>query len=32
VPADEAVAYVRAHYDPHAVETGAQRRFVAAFR
>jgi hypothetical protein len=32
VPADEAVAYVRAHYDRHAVETGAQRRFVAAFR
>jgi hypothetical protein len=32
VPADEAVSYVRAHYDPRAVETGAQRRFVAAFR
>ena len=32
VPAEEAVAYVRAHYDRHAVETGGQRRFVAAFR
>jgi protein-tyrosine phosphatase len=31
VPADEAVAYVRAHYRPRAVETPAQRRFVAAF-
>src|SRR5690349_3068601 len=32
VPADEAVAYVRSHYDRRAVETPAQRRFVAAFR
>jgi hypothetical protein len=32
VPAADAVAYVRAHYDRHAVETGAQKRFVAAFR
>jgi len=32
VPSDEAVTYVRAHYDRRAVETGAQRRFVAAFR
>jgi len=32
VPAEQAVAYVRAHYDRRAVETGAQRRFVAAFR
>lgn len=31
VPAAAAVAYVRAHYDPSAVETPAQRRFVAAF-
>jgi protein-tyrosine phosphatase len=31
VRADEAVAYVRARYDRRAVETGAQRRFVAAF-
>jgi hypothetical protein len=29
VPAAEAVAYVRAHYDPHAVETPAQRRYVS---
>jgi hypothetical protein len=28
VPAGEAVAYVRRHYDPHAVETPWQRRFV----
>ena len=27
VPAAEAVAWVRAHYDPRAVETPAQRRF-----
>jgi hypothetical protein len=32
VPAAEAVAFVRAGYDPSAVETPAQRRFVAAFR
>jgi protein-tyrosine phosphatase len=32
VPAAEAVAFVRARYDPHAVETRAQRQFVAAFR
>ncbi len=31
VPADEAVAYVRAHYDRHAVETPFQRRFVRSF-
>ncbi|MFQ1000736.1 protein-tyrosine phosphatase family protein [Modestobacter sp. SSW1-42] len=31
VPASEAVAYVRAHYRPRAVETPAQRRFVARF-
>ena len=31
VPADEAVAYVRRHYSPHAVETPWQRRFVARF-
>ncbi|WP_448625244.1 protein-tyrosine phosphatase family protein [Geodermatophilus sp. URMC 64] len=31
VPADEAVAYVRAHYHPRAVETPGQRRFVRAF-
>jgi hypothetical protein len=28
VPADQAVAYVRQHYDRHAVETSWQRRFV----
>lgn len=32
VPSDEAVGYVRARYDQGAVETPAQRRFVAAFR
>ncbi|QFY05389.1 protein phosphatase [Nonomuraea phyllanthi] len=31
VPADQAVAYVREHYSPHAVETPWQRRFVARF-
>ena len=32
VPGDEAVAYVRAHYSSHAVETPWQRRFVSRFR
>jgi hypothetical protein len=31
VPNDEAVGYVRAHYDTRAVETFWQRRFVARF-
>jgi protein-tyrosine phosphatase len=31
VPADQAVAFVRQHYDPHAVETPWQRRYVARF-
>jgi protein-tyrosine phosphatase len=31
VPAGEAVAYVRAHYHPRAVETPWQRRFVSRF-
>lgn len=31
VPAREATAYVRAHYDRHAVETPGQRRYVARF-
>lgn len=31
VPAAEAVAYVREHYHPHAVETPWQRRFVRKF-
>lgn len=31
VPADRAVAYVRQHYDPHAVETPWQKRYVARF-
>ncbi|WP_433206558.1 protein-tyrosine phosphatase family protein [Dactylosporangium sp. CS-047395] len=31
VPADEAVAYVRRHYSPHAVETPWQRRYVRTF-
>ena len=32
VPPAEAVAYVRAHYHPRAVETPWQHRFVAQFR
>ena len=32
VPNDRAVTYVRRHYDPRAVETPWQRRFVARFR
>jgi protein-tyrosine phosphatase len=31
VPADQAVDYVRRHYHPGAVETQAQRQFVAEF-
>jgi rhodanese/phosphatase family protein len=31
VPADDAVAYVRGHYRPKAVETPWQRRFVRRF-
>jgi protein-tyrosine phosphatase len=31
VPASAAVAFVRRHYDPHAVETPWQRRYVARF-
>lgn len=31
VPGDEAVAYVREHYAPRAVETPWQRRFVRRF-
>ena len=31
VPAREAVAYVREHYHPRAVETPWQRRYVAGF-
>ena len=30
-PEVDAVAYVRAHYDPHAVETPSQRRYVRQF-
>ena len=32
VPAADAVAFVREHYDPRAVETTPQRRLVARFR
>jgi hypothetical protein len=32
VPAGEAVAFVRRHYDPHAVETPWQRAYVRNFR
>ncbi|WP_017238387.1 protein-tyrosine phosphatase family protein [Streptomyces sp. SS] len=32
VPNEEAVAYVRKHYAPRAVETPWQRRFVARFQ
>jgi hypothetical protein len=31
VPANRAVAFVREHYDPRAVETPWQRRYVARF-
>jgi hypothetical protein len=31
VPADQAVAYVRRHYDPRAVETPWQRSYVSRF-
>jgi len=31
VPAGQAVAYVREHYDAHAVETPWQRRYVGRF-
>ncbi|MFF3910164.1 protein-tyrosine phosphatase family protein [Streptomyces sp. NPDC001848] len=31
VPRERAVAYVRAHYDRHAVETPWQRRYVRTF-
>lgn len=31
VPASEAVTFVRKHYDPRAVETPWQRRYVARF-
>ncbi|GAB2592218.1 protein-tyrosine-phosphatase [Paractinoplanes abujensis] len=31
VPAEEAVAYVREHYHPRAVETPWQRKFVRSF-
>jgi hypothetical protein len=31
VPADRAVAFVRQHYDPHAVETPWQKRYVTHF-
>ena len=31
-PASDAVAYVREHYDPKAVETPWQRRFVQRFQ
>lgn len=31
VPSDEAVAYVRRHYDRHAAETPWQRRYVRRF-
>lgn len=31
VPAEDAVDYVRRHYDRHAVETPFQRRFVRRF-
>ncbi len=31
VPADQAVAFVRQHYDPQAVETPWQKRYVTRF-
>jgi hypothetical protein len=32
LPAGEAVAFVRANYDPKAVETPWQKRYVLRFR
>ena len=32
LPGREAIAYVRRHYEPRAVETPWQRRFVTNFR
>ena len=32
IPSTEAVAFVREHYDPHAVETPGQRRCVARWQ
>jgi protein-tyrosine phosphatase len=32
LPGDQAIAYVRRHYAPRAVETPWQRRFVTRFR
>ena len=31
LPAEQAVAFTRQHYDPHAVETPWQRRYVSRF-
>jgi protein-tyrosine phosphatase len=31
VPTGDAIAFVRRHYDPHAVETPWQKRFVTHF-
>jgi protein-tyrosine phosphatase len=31
VPSDQAVAFIRQHYDAHAVETPWQRRYVRQF-
>jgi protein-tyrosine phosphatase len=31
LPGDQAIAYIRRHYAPHAVETPWQRRFVTRF-
>jgi len=31
VPSTAAVAFIRVHYDQHAVETPAQRRYVATW-
>jgi protein-tyrosine phosphatase len=32
LPPEQAVAFVRQHYDPHAVETPWQKRYAAHFR
>ena len=32
IPSTGAVAFVREHYDPHAVETRGQRRYVARWQ
>jgi len=32
LPGRQAITYIREHYDPHAIETPWQRRFITRFR